>query len=175
MPPRTAFAQLEAIAPRLLGWAHLRLRGRSQADAEDLAQEVLCRAVARIERFREGDLAAWVFRIAHNVLLESLRRSRRNGRTVLSSGDSSSPVRFDERSARITTLTRKVAQRDDVLALLAFAKDLDEQDHKLVLLCGLEGLPTSEAALRIGLGEEATAKRWYRLRGKLRREFGGEE
>lgn len=166
--------QLEELLPRVLGWALLRLRGRPEADAEDLAQEVLCRALVKLDRFREGNLTAWVFRIAHHVLLESLRRYRRNARVRSSSGGSSAAVEFAEFRAHITTLTRKVRQGEEVGILLAFAEELDEIDHKLVLLCGLEGTPPREVATQLGLGEDAIVKRWYRLRARLRKQFGGE-
>jgi DNA-directed RNA polymerase specialized sigma24 family protein len=44
---------------------------------------------------------------------------------------------------------------------------LPEEDRKLVLLCGLEGLPHKEVAARMELGVEAVTKRWQRLRAKL--------
>jgi hypothetical protein len=38
----------------------------------------------------------------------------------------------------------------------------------LVIHCGLEGVPCTLAATRLGLGAEAATKRWQRLRSRLR-------
>jgi DNA-directed RNA polymerase specialized sigma24 family protein len=46
----------------------------------------------------------------------------------------------------------------------AFARE----ERELVLYCGLEGSSCREAATRMGLSEEATLKRWQRLRAELR-------
>ena len=56
---------------------------RKEADpkslAEDLAQEVIIKALTKLYSFRgEAAVSSWVFRITHNLVLDHLRRSRRN-------------------------------------------------------------------------------------------------
>jgi len=165
--------QLEDLAPRLYGWACLRLRGQPRANAEDLVQEVLCRALSALPRFRGGDLGGWTFQIARNVLLESLRTRRRQGRVQLPEGHSSRFRALDAVPASVTTLTRRVARNEEVQVLLRLVEDLDPVDRRLVELCGLEGQTSVAAAAVLGLGPEASAKRWYRLRQRLGARFGG--
>ena len=54
--------------------ARLHDRANSQADSEDLAQEVFCRAYAGIGRFRaEARLGTWLRSIAHHVIVDTAR------------------------------------------------------------------------------------------------------
>ena len=50
---------------------------RNEADAQDAAQETMLRAWRSLRAFRGGSsIATWLFRIAHNVCLDFLRRPR---------------------------------------------------------------------------------------------------
>lgn len=165
-PDPAAFdAGLAELTPRLYAWVHLRLPGRNQ-DAEDVVQEALCRALARRDQFHGGSLAAWVFQITNNVLLEALRRSRRGPRLLTPAADASRGP-FSEFADRATTLTRAVARRDDVRALLELARTFEEVDQRILLLCGLQGWTARQAADALGMGNEAVQKRWYRLRQRI--------
>lgn len=159
--------QLEALTPSLLAWSHMRLLGRPAADAEDLTQETLCRAVLRLDSFTGGNLGAWVFAIAKNVLLEHLRRRRRAERVRTAQGRSSAYDALGEVAAAMTTLTRRVAKRDDLQSLLQLVRDLEPVERDLAILCGMEGQTCRVAAVQLGMSEEATTKRWQRLRQKL--------
>ena len=160
--------ELERITPNLLAWAHARLRGRPAADAEDLTQEVLCRAVSRIDSFTGGNFMAWVFTIGKHVLLEHLRRQRKVGRVRLPEGHSSVYAEMGQLAADMTTLTRKVAKREDLQRLLGLLGELDEVDRSIAILCGMEGQTCRAAGVQVGMGEEAVTKRWQRLRVRLK-------
>ncbi|MFQ5873246.1 MAG: sigma-70 family RNA polymerase sigma factor [Dehalococcoidia bacterium] len=56
----------------------------SASDAEDLASEVFVRALRTVESFREtgAPLEAWIFRIAHNLAVDYLRRKDRRPSSV---------------------------------------------------------------------------------------------
>jgi len=168
-------ATLEELAPRLHAWTHLRLRGEDAATKEDFVQEVLYRAVANHARFTGGNATAWVFQIAKHVLFESLRRRRREGRVQAVDGHTSRFAALHEMPASVTNISRRVARSDDFRQLMLSVADLDDVDQRLVVLCGLEGESVKTAAVQIGLGDEACAKRWYRLRQRLRTELGGEQ
>ncbi|MCA8975746.1 MAG: sigma-70 family RNA polymerase sigma factor [Planctomycetes bacterium] len=159
-------ARLTELTPRLYGWVHLRLSGRLGDEVDDVVQETLFRALGRLDRFHGGSLAAWVFQIANNVVLEMLRKARRKPRQFAASGAVSGLPESDI-IAQATTLTRAVARRDDVRAVLELAAGFEESDRRVLMLCGLQGLPAREAGLALGMSAEATQKRWYRLRQKL--------
>lgn len=68
---------------------YCRARGLQDADARDATQEVLAAVHDRIESWdcqeARGSLRAWLFRVARNVAIDTLRRRRRH---AIASGDS---------------------------------------------------------------------------------------
>ena len=73
----SAFA---ALYDRYLGriYAYLRARTNNDEEAADLTQQVFLQALDALPRYREGRVpfAAWLFRIARNVAIDSHRRRR---------------------------------------------------------------------------------------------------
>src|SRR5262245_66348163 len=68
--------------PMLTAWAHGRLPGHARAltDTDDLAQVVLMRALASIDRFeprREGAFVAYLRRALLNAVRDEVRRAAR--------------------------------------------------------------------------------------------------
>lgn len=67
---------IDLFGPRLYGYLY-RLCG-SRDDAEDLLQELFLRVVRTIDRYEhEGQLEAWLFRIATNLVRDRFRRAKR--------------------------------------------------------------------------------------------------
>ena len=74
---RGAFSQLyEAFFDRV--YRYMLARVGSPTEAEDLTQEVFLKAMRAIKgyQFRGSPFAAWLFRIAHNVLVDRHRQNR---------------------------------------------------------------------------------------------------
>ncbi len=164
------FAQLyEHIAPALHTWAELRLRPEQRAVLEpgDLVQEVWFRAWRALEDFdpEVTPFRFWIFRIAKNVLLEATRSAQRPERA--GSGSSERLRALEALADTVTGVSRRLARDEGLAAFRAAVAALDPEDQKLVLHCGLEGLPYREVGPRLGLGIEAVAKRWQRLRARL--------
>src|SRR5271166_4503863 len=77
---RAAFADLFAyFAPRLKGY--LQRTGTSEAQAEELAQETMLAVWRKARLFDAGHASAatWIFTIARNLRIDSMRRERRGG------------------------------------------------------------------------------------------------
>jgi RNA polymerase sigma-70 factor (ECF subfamily) len=77
---RAAFAELFAFfAPRVKGF--LQRTGTSEAEAEDLAQETMLAVWRKAGLYNPGNASAatWIFTIARNLRIDSLRRERRGG------------------------------------------------------------------------------------------------
>src|SRR5256886_15495786 len=71
----TVLAAVERCRKRL--WAHCyRMTGR-RAEADDLSQEAIARAIERADDLQSADAEGWLFRIATTVCLDHLRRHRR--------------------------------------------------------------------------------------------------
>ncbi len=72
----------------VFGYCYVRLQDRHAA--EDATSEVFLKALANLSGYRGGAFAAWLFRIAHNVVADFHRRSRRDHRdwhTAPATGD----------------------------------------------------------------------------------------
>ena len=167
-----AFAALySGLAPSVLTWARLRIRPtlRTHFEPADVVQEVWFRAWKGIEHLDpETPLRPWIFRIAKNVLLEGLRRLRAVDTRRVQGGSSDRGRAVDELADPATTLSRRLDRDEGLARFVEWVEDLDENDRKLLVHVGLEGLNHQEAAERTGISTEALHKRWQRLVARLR-------
>ncbi len=160
----------ERVLPALYGWAHLRVGRelRRSVEPEDLVHEVWARALAAFGSYDASrPFRAWLFGFARNVLLEALREARKRAAT----GEDPSVARraLEQAPDEVTSFTRRLA-RDEALAhFLERVRALGEDEQTLVRLCGLEGASSHDAALALGISEDAARKRWQRLRADLAR------
>jgi RNA polymerase sigma factor (sigma-70 family) len=161
------------VAPALYAWAELRIRPtmRARLDPQDLVQEVWIRGMQGFARFDERGVSfrAWAFRIGKNILMESIR-ALRNDIVGTPGGATSRMLALEGVPQDVTSFTQRVAREESVRAFLDQAGALVEVDRMLVVHCGLEGETCAEAALKLGLSEDAAIKRWQRLKARLRGE-----
>jgi len=131
-------------------------------EADDLIQDTLERALARLGQWRDGDSPRkWLFSILHNLHVDGLRRkSRRPPHVGLDSvgADQSAPA-ADGASGR---------DLDRALQLLP------SEQREVVLLVGLEGLSYAEAAEVLAIPVGTVMSRLARGRGRLRALMGYE-
>ncbi len=156
-------------APAITAWASLRLRGplQSEFSPSDLVQEVACRAYARRDRFdpKLGSFRGWMFGIARHVLLRALEDLASGVNNVQSNWLSTQALHRVPDKA--TSVTQALLRSEQLALFLEKAGELAEEDRKLLLLRGLEGLAHSDIALQLGIDSKAAAKRWERLRVRL--------
>ena len=71
-------ALYESYYDRIARYAFVRLG--NQADAEDLAGEVFLRALESLDSYRERGvpMQAWLFKIAHNLIVDHFRKSAKH-------------------------------------------------------------------------------------------------
>ncbi|MEO6593589.1 MAG: RNA polymerase sigma factor [Planctomycetota bacterium] len=171
--PQAELARLyPPLAPALHAWACLRLQPdeRPRLLPEDLTQEVWLRAFQIFDTFDPSvtSFRAWLFSVAKNVLLEARRRSRRAGAEHAAHGSSTRLASLDQVPLEVTSVTRRVAKDDELRRFVEKLGELDDIERQTVLHCGLEELSLEQAAARLGESYAATAKRWRRLRDRLR-------
>jgi len=137
-------------------WAYLyRLTG-SAADADDLLQEAFCRMLAApLETRDDGQLRAYLFRVATNAATDLWRRGGRSRR-------------------REEPLTGEVAGpaggSDDVILKRDMARmfrDLKPQERVLLWLAHVEGSEHREIAEALGLKPASVPVLLFRARRKL--------
>jgi RNA polymerase sigma factor (sigma-70 family) len=161
------------VAPALYAWAEMRIRPnlRARLDPQDLVQEVWIRGMQGFARFdaRGVSFRAWAFRIGKNVLMESLRASR-NDIVGTPGGATSRMLALEGVPQDVTSFTQRVAREESVRSFLHDAGQLAEVERMLLVHCGLEGETCAEAAVKLGISEDAAIKRWQRLKARLRGE-----
>jgi RNA polymerase sigma-70 factor (ECF subfamily) len=140
---KAAFTRLFAYyAPRVKGYL-LRL-GMSQAEAEEVAQEVMVavwRKAASFDR-RQASVATWIFRIARNRRIDAFRRDQR---AVLDARD---PI-FQPEPARGADQLAEASEREAQLRIAV--AELPPEQRDLVRVAFYEDLSHSQVAERTGL------------------------
>jgi RNA polymerase sigma-70 factor, ECF subfamily len=134
----------------------------SADQAEEITQETFIRAHTALLTFR-GDcsVATWLFRIARNLYLKSLRHP--------------SPTRIDtdelltipDRAAEGDPVRRYAASEQRDLIALALAQ-LPEKQRSILLLRDAEGLAYDEIARVLGISLAAVKVNLFRARGAFR-------
>jgi len=148
----------------------LRLAG-SGYEPDDVLQELWLRGSRDFERFdpQRGSFRTWIFQVAKHTLLDALRErasmerpwSERAGVTT------GAGPRLEAVPEAVTTFTRRLARDEALEKLLDELAALESDERELVVICGLEGRATTEAARLLGISMEAARKQWQRLRERL--------
>jgi RNA polymerase sigma factor (sigma-70 family) len=134
-----------------------RLTGAPQA-AEDLAHEVLCRALAGAHLADPGRRRAWLDGIARHVCVDWMRARRRERSAAPTPGEPQDPLDLDLE-----------LDRRELVALLDRALGLLPDDTRSALIDHyVRDLPQVEIALRRGWSPGAVAMRLQRGRRALR-------
>ncbi|MDM7455844.1 MAG: sigma-70 family RNA polymerase sigma factor [Tepidimonas sp.] len=160
LPYRTA--AFEALMQRY--GARIRQLARrfaaSDADAEDLAQEVMLKVFFELPRFRaEAAFTTWLWRVTANVCFDYQRRlDARPASVPLDDEDTPEPI--DPRDPIAAVQASVDAQR--------LLRQLTPEDRLVVLLRLLVGLEFTEIAAATGHGLSAVKMRYVRALEKLR-------
>ncbi|MBN1690059.1 MAG: sigma-70 family RNA polymerase sigma factor [Dehalococcoidia bacterium] len=126
-------------------YRYIYVKVRSQAEAEDLTQDVFIKAYESIKNYKWRDLpiTAWLFRIAHNRVIDHVRKTSKEKKASLdeagaiSSGD---PV-------HMTELNFEIYQLKDALL------HLPDAQREVATMRFISELSISEVALSLGKSE----------------------
>jgi RNA polymerase sigma factor (sigma-70 family) len=153
--------QVEPLIPALRRYARALVRNRANAD--DLVQDCLERAVSRWNQRRDGDVRSWLFAILHNLAIDQFRKIVARGRHV----------RIDETSEDDLSETAAQEHRlmyQDVLNRLA---RLPEEQRSVLLLVAVEDLSYADAAKVLNIPVGTVMSRLSRARERLQQEIEG--
>lgn len=145
--------RLVELIPRLRRYARALVGDRASAD--DLVQDTLERAWAKLHLYRSGtDLRAWLFTVMHNVHVNKLRARRAT----------------DALDEEMPELAQRPPQGDALLV-----RDLDRsmaqlpaEQRAVLLLVALEDMSYEEVARTLGIPMGTVMSRLSRAREKLR-------
>lgn len=155
-------ADVGALLPRLRRFARA-LTGQA-ADADDLVQIALERALVRAEQFQPGTrLDAWLYAIVRNAWIDEARGRTRRAKVF-------APAELGERvgSDGEAEMLAKLEARDVWAAMAA----LPEEQREAVALVCVEGLAYREAAAALGVPIGTLTSRLARGREALQRALG---
>jgi RNA polymerase sigma-70 factor (ECF subfamily) len=145
--------KIEALIPRLTRYA--RFLTHDPVAADDLVQESLARALAKLHLWEQGtDLRAWLFTILHNQHITDLRRYARQRAAA-------QPQEFSSASTQSPNQLPRLELRDVERALVR----LPDEQRSVILLVGIEGkrydqvasiakLPVGTVRSRVARGRE---------------------
>ncbi|HVC00170.1 MAG TPA: sigma-70 family RNA polymerase sigma factor [Candidatus Dormibacteraeota bacterium] len=145
---------------------------RDQATAEDLAQEAFLRVFrARKSYAPDAKFTTWLFRIATNLALNSLRDGRRRQREL----SIDSPEQGDQPLLDVAdpgaAIEQKLVDRDRSRAIWQAVQELPEKQRAAVMLHKYQELGYDEIACILGCSESALKSLLFRayqtLRGRL--------
>lgn len=155
-----SYPDIEAEIPRLRRYA--RALTRDMTTADDLVQDCLARALAKLHLWREGtDLRAWLFTILHNQYVNYVRRAVREG----------APVGLSESEPLLTRAPHQ-GKRLELRDLERAIARLPEEQRVVILLVGLEGMRYEEVAAVLSVPVGTVRSRLSRGREALRRMIG---
>ncbi|MFD0692015.1 RNA polymerase sigma factor [Actinomadura fibrosa] len=117
--------------------------------------------------FARPDARPWLYGIATRAVGAHRRAEVRHNRALARAGGREAVEPFDERSAARLTAERLQPRLAAVLARLSAA------DRDLLLLIAWADLTYEEAAEALGIPVGTVRSRLHRIRGKVRRAFGG--
>lgn len=164
--PRTDFATTVMPHRSELLAAALRYT-RNRADAEDLVQDTMARALAAWSRFEPGsNCRAWLFRILTNAFISGYRRRRRYNRFAHETGDDAVAALYGadfERAGNPRDLVEE-GLGDETLRALA---ELGEDYLKVVVLADLRGVRYRDIAKELGVPIGTVMSRLFRARRQL--------
>jgi RNA polymerase sigma-70 factor (ECF subfamily) len=138
---------------------------RDPAEADDLVQDCLERAVARWSQRRDGgDARTWLFTILHNLFVSRVRQRARRGIHT--------PIEDASEAALVQAPAQEhvVRHRELMKAVAALPPD----QKSVLLLVTLEDMSYAAVSQVLGVPVGTVMSRLSRARERLRLELGGE-
>lgn len=133
---------------------------RSPADADDLVQETLTKAIANLDRFEPGTrLKSWLFTIMRNTYLSGVARSRREA-TGMDVEETSGPEAPQEWSTQVREVRAAIGR-------------LPQGQREVLVLVGMLGVSYEETARICDCAIGTVKSRLSRARAALLAELGG--
>ena len=165
----TAFQELyNYYFPRVYAYVIYRV-GRVQ-DTEDLVADTFLKVIERLDEFQwrgEGSFAAWLFRIAHNLVSDFYRRGRGPEESV--------PLEELPELASSTLLPADaVLQKEKFAYLRRLIGTLSPRRQEIIALKFFGGLRNKEIAVLLELDERTVASHLCRGLEDLHRKYVNE-
>jgi RNA polymerase sigma-70 factor, ECF subfamily len=141
--------------------------------ADELFQDVFMRVIGATASYEPtARFSTWLFRIAHNRLVDHWRKTGRDPVDPFPSGEDSEDCAPDAPAPESSAPDRQAEQRQLGEALLAALNALPEVQREAFLLAEEGGLTLEEIASISGVGRETVKSRLRYATDKLRNKLG---
>ena len=155
--------QMTELIPDLRAYA--RFLARDRAEADDLVQEALVRALGKIDTFQSGmSIKPWLFTVLRNVFFEQARRGRLERARKMASVAEPEP-----------SISAQQEDRHRLADLQRFVWRLPPLQREALVLIGAQELEYEQAAAICGVPVGTVKARVARARVKIQRMMEGEE
>ena len=132
-------ALYESYYDRIASYAFVRLRNQSEAD--DLAGEVFLKALGSLNSYKERGvpMQAWLFRIAHNLIVDHLRKSAKHETVSIDTVDVNAESDPEEQAmaglemARVVKAINKLTEPQRKVIELRFFGELTSEEAGHIL------------------------------------------
>jgi len=141
-------------------FAYCRHRVGAQ-DAEDVTSQVFTQAMIGLEGYRGGSVAAWLFRIAHNCVIDHLRRRR-------------SDIALDETgplTAAGPDLIEPIMRAEELALVRQIVAELSDEQANLLALKLVSGLTAADIGAVVGKSAVAVRVELHRLIKQVRARY----
>lgn len=146
-------------------YAYCRRRSHSTQDAEDLCSQVFTRAITGLHTYRGGMVAAWLFQIAHNVVVRHYQqRERAHQHTQQGLDDIDVP---DDSAA----FWEQIEMEDDARILEQALTELPDEHRDLLAMSLDGGLNSNEIGAILGKSPTAVRVQLHRVIKGLRERY----
>lgn len=140
-------------------YAYCLSRLHQEADAQDITSQVFVQAMLNIERFRGGSVRAWLFSIAHNLMIDYFRKNRR-----VVDLDTQEIYEWD------TEPIERIIRSENEALLRELIHRLPSDKQNMLLLRFVGGLSASEIGEIVEKNETAVRVEIHRILKALRRQ-----
>jgi RNA polymerase sigma-70 factor (ECF subfamily) len=161
-----AFREIyEHYFPKIFAYVSYRL-GRRQ-DSEDLVSVVFLKAMERLDHFKwqgEGSFAAWLFRIAHDGVVDAYRNRRKELESV-------ALEELPDLAASALLPAEQALQKEKLASMRQAIAALSPRRQEIITLKFFGGLRNAEIAEVLGLDERTVASHLCRGLDDLHRHY----
>ncbi|MNV70047.1 ECF RNA polymerase sigma factor SigE [compost metagenome] len=139
--------------------------GAAPADAEDIVQDTVCKALLYLDGIEERKFSSWLYKVAINRYYDLCRRQKRF-QYIEAAEEQAAP---DKEQPESLLLQREQKERiEQILSRLAPA------NRQLILLKYEMGLTYKEISAFLGISEGTVKASLYRARQQFQQFYGGE-
>ncbi|MGI8827807.1 MAG: sigma-70 family RNA polymerase sigma factor [Chloroflexota bacterium] len=134
-------------------------------DAEDIYQEAMARAIARVDTLSSGDaLRGWLFRIAHNLSVDSFRRGQRL-QPMPEDAEATLPSQTAGPQDQVET-------REEHRIVKEVLASLKPSHRQVLMLREVEEMSYADIAERLNVSQSAVETLLFRARRRLKEQYG---